>query len=433
MPLWSDGLSSYTEVMLSTPADLLRAAIRMLRQQPDQTAGAVATERALAIVENGDFKQLLRSRRARLGWSIQDVADRTGLTTNTLRNLESGRTAPAPDSMERLLDVQELELGVADHAPPLTPTDLQPNVYFPHRYDPSSMTQDLRAAVNGPGGTLEQSHLYLDNQSAADYLGVCEAYGSTRGALFDELRSTAARVAGHGFKGDVVAIGSGDGRAEVCLTRELVQHGAVHRLFLLDISHTLLARAYEHATLVLRPGVDVKAVHGNFHDLQRYAMIHGGPGKPPRLYTLLGATIANLSDELRFFRDLHSCSLPGDLALIDYQVAHVPPEDDPALKVGSLPKILTDWHAGPLRRNNPNVRDVSIRIDLAPGRLPGSHAVIFVATATMADRSTRVYRVGSSSRYATETLAAALAGTGWQPIYTGRYEQRTAVMLLQRS
>jgi hypothetical protein len=51
----------------------------------------------------------------------------------------------------------------------------------------------------------------------------------------------------------------------------------------------------------------------------------------------------------------------------------------------------------------------------------------------MADQSTRVYRVGSSSRYAIETLAAALAGTGWQPIYTERYEQRTAVMLLQRS
>jgi hypothetical protein len=148
---------------------------------------------------------------------------------------------------------------------------------------------------------------------------------------------------------------------------------------------------------------------------------------------VLGATIANLADELRFFRDLHSCSSPGDQALIDFQVAHVPPNEDPALRAGSLPKILTDWHAGPLVRNNPNVREVSIKIELAPGHLPGSHSVIFVATATMADRSTRVYRVGSSSRYAIETLAAALAGTGWQPIYTERYEQRTAVMLLQRS
>lgn len=312
------------------------------------------------------------------------------------------------------------------------PIDLQPNSYLPQRYDPSGMAQDLRAAVNGPGGTLEQSHLYLDNQSATDYLAVCEAYSSTRGALFAELKTIAERIADCGFKGDVVAIGSGDGRAEVCLTRELAQRGSVQRLFLLDISHTLLARAYEHAALVLRPRVDVRAVHGNFHELQRYSMIHGGANKPPRLYTLLGATIANLADELRFFRDLHSCSAKGDLAVIDYQIAHVPPTEDPALKVGSLPKILSDWHAGPLRRNNPNVREVSIKIELAPGHLPGSHAVVFVATATMADRSTRVYRVGSSSRYATDTLSAALAGTGWQALHTAKYEERTAIMLLRR-
>lgn len=419
--------------MPATAADHLRAALRILRQDPEQAASAVAAELSLALVERGDFGQLLRTRREAVGWSIQDLADRAGLTTNTVRNLEGGRTAPAPDSMERLIAVRELKLGVAEHAPPLTPIELQPNTYLPQLYDPSAMAQDLRAAVNGPGGTLEQSHLYLDNQSATDYLAVCDAYGSTRGALFGELEKVAQRLAAQGFRGDVVAIGSGDGRAEVCLTRVLATYGAVSRLYLVDISHTLLARAYEHAALVLRPGVEVRALHGNFHELQRYGMIHGGRGKPRRLYTLLGATIANLADELRFFRDLHSCSSPGDQALIDFQVAHVPPNEDPALRAGSLPKILTDWHAGPLVRNNPNVREVSIKIELAPGHLPGSHSVIFVATATMADRSTRVYRVGSSSRYAIETLAAALAGTGWQPIYTERYEQRTAVMLLQRS
>lgn len=57
--------------------------------------------------------------------------------------------------------------------------------------------------------------------------------------------------------------------------------------------------------------------------------------------------------------------------LIDYQIAHVPPSEDPARTVSSLSELLTDWHAGPL---------------------------------------TRTFRVGSSSRYATETLSAALAG-----------------------
>lgn len=432
--MWSDGLSSYTETMPNTPADLLRAAILMLRQKPDQTAGAVATEIALAVVESGDFGQLLRRRRKRLGWSIQDVADRTGLTTNTLRNLETGRTAPAPDSMERLLNVRELEFGVAEHAGPLTPIELQPNTYLPLRYDPSDMAQDLRIAVNGPGGTLEQSLLYVDNQSAADYLAVCEAYGSTRGGLFEELRTVAAKVAALGSLVEVVAIGSGDGRAEVCLAHALVSHRLISRLYLLDISHSLLTKAHEHAAIVLRPeGVDIRVVHGNFHDLTRYTMLHAGAGRPRRLYTLLGATLANLADELRFFRDLHSCAGAGDLLLLDYQIAHEPPEDDPTLRAGAIPKIFFDWHAGPLLRNNPRVRSVKMFPQLDPGRVPGSYIIASVAEATLADGAKRFYRMMNSARYTPEILAQVLSTAGWQTIYSAGYDARTAVILLQRS
>lgn len=420
--------------MPSTAADHLRAAIRILRQQPDQTAGAVAVELALAVVESGDFGQLLRRRRERLGWSIQDVADRTGLTTNTLRNLETGRTAPAPDSMERLLNVRELEFGVADAAGPVTPIELQPNSYLPLRYDPSGMAHDLRAAVNGPGGTLEQSLLYLDSQSAADYLAVCEAYGSTRGGLFAELHAVAVKVAALGTPVEVVAIGSGDGRAEVCLTRALVGQRRVSRLYLLDISHTLLTKANEHAGIVLRPeGVDVKSVHGNFHDLPRYPMLHAGPGKPRRLYTLLGATLANLADELRFFRDLYSCAARGDLLLLDYQIAHDPPDDDPTLKAGAIPKIFFDWHAGPLLRNNPHVRSVKMFPQLGPGRVAGSYIIASVAEATLDDGARRHYRMMNSARYSPTILSQVLTGAGWETIYSASYDARTAVMLLQRS
>ena len=162
-------------------------------------------------------------------------------------------------------------------------------------------------------------------------------------------------------------------------------------------------------------------------------MLHGGSGKPPRLYTLLGATIANLSDELRFFRDLASCAASGDLAVLDYQLAHDPPEKDPTLLAGTVPKISYDWHAGPLLRNNPNVRDVRIDLQLGPGRIPGSYVVICAGTATLADGSTRLYRIGGSSRYQSATLTAALAGAGWETIFAKAYDQRTAVLLLRRT
>lgn len=420
---------------MSDPAiDHLRAALHHLRQTPERSTAVAAAELALALADpQVEFGELLHQRRTAARFSVADLSTRTGLSENTLRNLEAGRTTPAPDSLKRLLAVTELQLGAAEPSSPSesSPREYRPNAHLTQRYDPTGMAQDLRALVNGPGGTLEQSHLYLDNQSAADYLAVCEAYGSLRSRLFEELQVVASLIDAPPV--DVVAIGSGDGRAEVCLTRALAMRGRCARLYLLDISHSLLTRAYEHAALVLQPqGVAVEAVHGNFHELQRYPMLHGGPGKPARLYTLLGATVANLTDELRFFRDLHSCSAPGDFALIDYQIAHDPPEQDLTLGAGAVPKIFFDWHAGPLRRNNHDVRNVSFGVQMAPGHLPGSYLLVSVATATMADRSARTYRVMSSSRYTTATLSAALAGAGWNTVHSVAYEQRTAVMLLRR-
>lgn len=411
----------------------LLAALRLLKLSPERAACAAATELALALSDPAlHFGQLLGTRRTAAGLSVAELSERTGLSINTLRNHEADRTVPARESLARLLAVPELQLGVIEHAPPdLARAGLRPNAHLTQRYDPTGMAQDLRAVVNGPGGTLEQTYLYLDNQSAADYLAVCEAYGSTRGKLFAELHAVAELVT---QPVDVVAIGSGDGRAEVCLTRALAQRHLAQRLYLLDISHSLLTRAHEHAALVLQPeGVRVEAVHGNFHELQRYSMLHAGPGKPRRLYTLLGATIANLADELRFFRDLRSCSAPGDMALVDFQVAHDPPEHDPTLRAGAIPKIFFDWHAGPLRRNNPDVRSVTMQPELHPGRLAGSYIIFSIATTMMADGSTRTYRVMSSARYRADDLAQALSATGWRSIHVAPYDARTASMLLQRS
>lgn len=413
--------------------DYLRFALPHLRQSPDRALSVVAVELALALANPGaDFGAMVRRQRERAGWSIPDLALRSGLSENTIRNIEGGRTTPAQESMARLLGVPELQLGVADHVLPPDAAE-RPNIWFAKRYDPTGMTRDLRAVVNGPGGTLEQSYLYLDNQSAADYLAVCEAYGALRGHQFAELQRLGERVAREGGPVDVIAIGSGDGRAEVCLTQAIAAGRQCCKVYLLDISHSLLAHAHEHATAVLQPqGVEVEVVHGNFHEMQKHAMLHAGPGKPRRLYTLLGATLANLADELRFFRDMHSCAAAGDLLLLDYQVAHDPPEEDPTLKAGAIPKIFFDWHSGPLLRNNPLVRTVKMSPQLGPGRMAGSYIIASVAAATLADGTVRSFRVMNSARYTPAVLAKVLSGAGWETIHSTSYDARTAAMLLRR-
>lgn len=413
--------------------DYVRAALHLFRQRPDRQLAAGALELALTLADPGaDLGALVRRRREAADLTIPELAQRIKLCENTIRNIEAGRTRPAQESLARLLAIPELQLGIAEHVPPSVAQ--RPNAHLTPSYDPTRMAHHLRAVVNGPGGTLEQSHLYLDNQSAADYLAVCEAYGGLRGHQFAELQRIGQQIAADGRQVVVVAIGSGDGRAEVFLAQALGEAGRLAKMYLLDISHPLLTRANEHASQVLHPlGVEVEAVHGNFHELQRYPMLHAGPGKPRHIYTLLGATLANLQDELRFFRDLHSCAAADDLVLVDFQLAHDPPEQDPTLRAGAIPKIFFDWHAGPIRRNNGQVREIAMRPELAPGRIAGSYSIISVATATMVDGTNRTYRVMSSARYQPGQLAEALAATGWTCVTVAPYDSRSASMLLRRA
>lgn len=425
-----------TVTAMTDPAsEYLRAAIHWLRKKSNQVDRAVAAEVALQLAEPAaQFGQLLRERRLQAGLTVSQLAQKAGLVVNTVKNWEAGRTTVAHESLALLLAVPELKLGLAElPAAPNDSADLQANCYLMPRYDPAGQAQDLRSIVNGPGGTIEQTYLYFDSQSAADYLAVCEAYGGLRAKLLATLDEIAERIGQDSPPLDIVALGSGDGRAEVSLAQALAHRGRAGRVYLLDISHVLLTKANTLASGALVPlGIEVRAVHGNFHELQRYPLFHGGNGKPPRLYTLLGATIANLLDELRFFRDLASCAASGDLALLDYQLAHDPPEKDPTLLAGTVPKIQYDWHAGLLLRNNPNVRDVKIELQLGPGRIPGSYVVMCAGTAILADGSTRLFRIGGSSRYQSATLTAALAGAGWETIFAKTYDQRTAVLLLRR-
>lgn len=95
-----------------------------------------------------------------------------------------------------MVAVKELKLDSGEYwtAPAQEPREIKPNSHLTPRYDPARWANDLRAVVNGPGCAIEQSFLYLDNQSAADYLAVCEAYSGLRTAQFGELQRLAAHV-----------------------------------------------------------------------------------------------------------------------------------------------------------------------------------------------------------------------------------------------
>ncbi len=110
---------------------------------------------------------------------------------------------------------------------------------------------EMQARANTNGAALEQTMLYLDDQSAQDYLDLCgsDAFVERFPVLpMAEIANIIIDRTGDRPL-DLNALGLGDGRTEVALAVELVNRtiGKL-RLHLLDISHPLLVIAYNRAT-----------------------------------------------------------------------------------------------------------------------------------------------------------------------------------------
>lgn len=420
--------------------NLLRSALQLLRQGAADGSPTDASCLGALIAE----------RRLAAGLSLQELARRAGLSKNTLYNLEAGNHRAAPDTVRRLLGVPELRLSPADLAPAASPEGWRPNGWFPRGYDPVEMTLAMIREMNGPGGSLEQSYLYLDGQAAADWLSICgnEQYrASVRtprplGAVAEDI------LKGPRLPLDVNALGPGDGESEVALCIELLGRGqrTGMRLHLLDISHPLLVASWNLALRSLEGrGVDVMALHGDFHKLSLYEPLQAGPrpAERRRLYTLLGYTIANLDDEVRFFDNLAACVAPGDLLVVDFQTAPAAPSDvariherDMLLRHGYQPAYVK-WLTGPLRRYSRALRDVTVSTELrTAARIPGSYEVALAANVETQQGTSKRFMVARARRYDPPAFSRCLSELGWETVsmrlYGGLSGTGAAVAVLRR-
>lgn len=400
------------------------------------------------------FAKMLRSRRKAAGLSQQQVSSRVGLCRGTIRNLEAGRHSPSRETLLRLLSLPELGLRVKDVAAKASSVNgWKLNSWLAPRYDPVAMSSDMVRLLNSPAGAaLEQTHLYLDPQSAEDWLSLSnsEKYVAAfrNVSPLDQIAARIWRSAGSvGL--DVIALGVGDGKTEVRLVRHLVDElpAGVGRisLNLLDISNALLSEAQRHAQAILEDSVDVVTSHANLHDMSRYTGLHSsarGDGRKS-IYTLLGYTMANLDNEVRFFADLSGCAQSGDLCTLDFQLAFAPVErpaeilqKDPVL-AAPLPPKHVEWMAGPIRRHTVGVESVRCETRLnihCP--VAGSYEVLCFMLASMRDGQQRRLQMGRVRRYEPAGLSQCLAELGWETVATLKYgpgnEKSAAVMLLRR-
>lgn len=370
-----------------------------------------------------------------------ELARRTGLQRTTITNIEEGRNLPSPGSIRRLQRV----LVEARQPPPV----LASPEFFAPTYAPLRLAAQMTTQLNAAGGSLDQVCLYLDYHSALDWLNASqEPEYERRYRTRIPLDQAAERMTSAGLPhgADVVGLGSGDGKCETRLTRhlaELLPQPPDLRLYLLDISHALIHTAYQHAIETLA-GIPVFPIHGDLYELPRHPSFahRASHDQRCRIWTFIGNTFANLTDEHRFVSDLGACAKPGDYAVIDVDVTWAPAEDLAAVRAAdpvysrAFPPSVERWLTGPVRRHCRGVKDVTIVAE-PNNRLPvpGSYQNNFVGVVQMQDGSSRRYTLLRSKRYDPEALAHALGELGWERTEVWRFGPdpgRHALLLLRR-
>jgi len=397
---------------------------------------------------------LARRRRA-AGLSRTALAERAGISDSTLRNVETGRRAPTRTTIMHLQSVPELRIDPSPIGPQIISRrrhaqDLLPNCWLAPEYDALKLHNEMTMLLNGRGGHLEQTYLYLDPSSAAAWYAIASQEVNTLARMLMPIDQIAEVISDQaGAVGlDVIGLGCGDSKDEVRLCQSLLERHSNRnlRLYLLDISQPLLCAAYRHAAEVLadRAAVTVCAIQGNFHNLQRYTPLLHLPERSHRrrIVCMFGNTFSNLQNEILFVRNSLLGFAPGDFLLLNVPAAMASADDIEAIRrkdrrfAGQLP--TTDMSAQDrmycdlLERHIPGVKSTEIKwvLDFAACPVPGSYAANLRGTVKTHHGETKQFSVVYNKRYDPQRLDAVMAEEGWAPVAFWRYAEEYHPRLL---
>lgn len=404
------------------------------------------------------FSTLLRQRRESAHLSRNELGKRAGLSDRTIKNIEHALVSPSRDTVVRLLEVAELSLTWTDvlgdpvKTEPDSTTENGYNCYIPPGYDSVRMVQQLVRMLNGPGGHVEQTYSYLEHRSAIAFVNLSHdpSYTSRFRAVFP-FAEVVQRVSTESGRTPlkVIALGPGDGHLEVRFVQHLL--GELDKpdieLVLFDISQPLLNTAYQYAldTFGEQSPVHTLMMQGNFHDLAQYPQVSYAPakGRRRRIYTMLGNTLANLDNELRFFQHCMSHCRPGDLLFVDIRrrqaltgaSVEAIRRADPILQ-GPFPKAYADFLSTPIRMHCPDLVSCDFEFVIEPQCLiPGSYALDVVATIRTKHQPERRFSMFRVKSYDESKLTECLARFGWEGLLSlpiGPQDRAPLALLLQK-
>lgn len=414
--------------------------------EPMSSEESLLKETVLVAAPPVNFGELLRSRREEAGMSVAELARKVGVVRTTIHNIEQGLTTASPQTLKRLAALKSLRLTELDAS-----QEASLDASFTQQYDPMKMVKGMDSILNGPGGQLEQSLLYLDPQSATDWyaLSNSEQYITAFRSKIP-LEKLAERIMreSKGLGLDVDGLGCGDGKTETALMQRLADLMPAPpdlQLYLLDISHVLLYSAYRYAYDALAPRcISVAAFHGDFNDISKNPLLYMNPRSVPRrrIFLMMGFTFGNIHDEPWLLRDLAVCAQPGDLAVIDCPLVRAPAdqpemvhEREPVLRSGKPPEAHHRFLLGPIKRHCEGLTDIKLRSVLSTHCLiPGSYAIEFWGDVGVEYESKRRFMIQRVKRYDLEKLSQFLSTIGWRTIQSWKYgpDKLAAVLLIQR-
>lgn len=431
-----------------------------LDAEPRLAAGIVEPEsHSVAVLKawGADLEQ----RRKAAGLSRAVLAERAGISESTLRNVEKGRRPPTRTTLMHLQSVPELRIDPTPIGGHLAGRqklgqEFAPNCWLAPEFDALKLHREMTMLLNGRGGHIEQTYLYMDHPSAAAWCAIAEQeiYTTTRNLM--PLGRVAERITDlAGSVGlDVIGLGCGDGRDEVRLSECLLEQNRKSnlRLYLLDISQPLCSAAYRNAAEILgaRSNVSVYALQGNFHNLQRYTPLLHVPERSHRrrVICMFGNTFANLQNEIMFVRNSLLGFAPGDFLLLNVPATMAPadqPDEIRRIDRRLAGRIAADEKAPQdrifldlIRRYVPDIKSIELTpvLDFEACPVPGSYAADIRASVKMLTGQSKQFSILYAKRYDPDQLDCKMCKEGWAPVAHWRYAEEhhpRLLLLYQRS
>lgn len=198
-----------------------------------------------------------------------------------------------------------------------------------HKLNSMELFKQAEEYLSG-SGSIDLKYSYIGTIGASNWLAISSEPTYAHSDLLSLYRKFISEVVTKsGIAGDYVdyiSLGCGDGEIDVAIVRELENSTKLVNYYPFDISLELLQKSTQEVleSAILTRNFRVKAIHGDFHHLNRYRPIFGYD-RSINIFGLLGFTMGNHA-EGNLLGKIREGMNVGDILILDARVHELGPD-----------------------------------------------------------------------------------------------------------